>query len=124
MSAAPSTEARRLPASARVPYAPHGAKTAAVGGEATSQSPLFEGASNVQAGPAANSSIEPGKDHYVRSSGKLIAVLLASLYPTEFDLEKARRDYERGIGATVELSCRRFARASDTDPAGEEGDGA
>lgn len=64
-----------------------------------------------QTGHVADGSIEPGRDHYVRSGGKLIAILLASVYPTEWELEQARRDYERGVDGAVELSSRRRAEA-------------
>ena len=60
--------------------------------------------------------IEPGKDHYVRAGGKLLGILLASQYPTEFDLEQARRDYERGVDGPVVLSSR---RSGEVDAPGE-----
>lgn len=56
--------------------------------------------------------LEPGRDHYVRSGGKLLGILLASLYPTQWDLEQARRDYERGVDGPVVLSSRRSCEAS------------
>lgn len=66
---------------------------------------------NTGVGPG-GTAIEPGKDHYVRCGGKLLGILLASQYPTKFDLEQARRDYERGVGAPVELSSRRSDETS------------
>lgn len=65
-----------------------------------------------------SNTIEPGKDHYVRYGGKLLAILLASQYPTEFELEQARHEYERGVDGVVAISSRR-CRESGTS--GEEG---
>lgn len=56
---------------------------------------------------ASTNTIEPGKDHYVRHGGKLLAILLASQYPTEWDLQQARHDYERGVDGAVVLSSKR-----------------
>lgn len=41
--------------------------------------------------------MRPGEDHVVvDSKGKHIATLLASWYPTELSLERARKAYARG----------------------------
>lgn len=66
---------------------------------------------------ASTNTIEPGKDHYVRHGGKLLAILLASQYPTEWDLQQARLDYERGAHGPVAISSR---RSRETGTSGEE----
>lgn len=121
----PATEARQSAPARGAPDCPGDADSIE---ETPQEATLFEEVACVerseQPGSAAGHGIEPGKDHYVRCSGKLIAVLLASIYPTEFDLEKARRDYERGAGAPVELNCRRSGRGTATESARRDGEGA
>lgn len=51
----------------------------------------------------------PGSDHYVvDSKGKTIAVLLASAYPTEMDLQRKKQLYSKGQpdGKEVEIRAR------------------
>lgn len=46
-------------------------------------------------------------DHYIiDSKGKTIAILLARLYPTDLDLQRAKAAYEKGCGESVVLKKR------------------